>query len=221
MIGYLRGQLLEMDEHGVLLDVNGVGYEVMMPAVEIKVLRARLHPQNGETPSDVALFIYYHVSERQPAPVLIGFNDRQAKEFFKTLLTVSEIGPNLAAKAMVMPVCEIASAIERRDVRTLGTLPGIGKRKADQIVATLKGKVLPFALLPAPELAEAQAPAPGGEPDFVADVTQVLVESLGYKPVEADRMVRDALKRRPEIAGYQELLEEIWAGENGRVTSNE
>jgi Holliday junction resolvasome RuvABC DNA-binding subunit len=98
-------------------------------------------------------------------------------------------------------------------VRTLGTLPGIGKRKADQIVATLKGKVLPFALLPAPELAEAEAAAARGEPDFVADVTQVLVESLGYKPIEADRMVRDALKRKPDAAGYQELLQEIWTGE--------
>jgi holliday junction DNA helicase RuvA len=114
---------------------------------------------------------------------------------------------------MVMPVCDIASAIERRDVRTLGTLPGIGKRKADQIIATLKGKVLPFALLPAPELAEAEAAATPGESDFVDDVRQVLVESLGYKPVEADRMIRDAMKRKPDAAGYQELLEEIWAGE--------
>ena len=214
MIGYLRGQILEMDEHGVLLDVNGVGYEVMMPAVEVKALRARVHAQNGDGPTEVALYVYYHVSERQPAPVLIGFNDRQAKEFFKALLTVAEVGPTLAAKAMVMPVCDIASAIERRDVRTLGTLPGIGKRKADQIVATLKGKVLPFALLPSPDLAEAEADiAVRGEADFVVDVTQVLVESLGYKPLEADRMVRDALKRRPDLAGYQELLEEIWAGE--------
>jgi Holliday junction DNA helicase RuvA len=213
MIGYLRGKILEMDEHGVLLDVNGVGYEVIMPAVEVKALRARVHTQNGEGPTEVALHIYYHVSERQPAPVLIGFNDRQAKEFFKALLTVAEIGPTLAAKAMVMPVCDIASAIERRDVRTLGTLPGIGKRKADQIVATLKGRVLPFALLPAPELAEIEAGRTGDEPDFVADVQQVLVESLGYKPLEADRMVRDALKRHPGITGYQALLEEIWAGE--------
>jgi holliday junction DNA helicase RuvA len=213
MIGYLCGKILEMDEHGVLLDVNGVGYEVMMPAVEVKALRARLHGQNGDAPAEVALHVYYHVSERQPAPVLIGFNERQAKEFFKALLTVAEVGPTLAAKAMVMPVCDIASAIERRDVRTLGTLPGIGKRKADQIVATLKGKVLPFALLPAPELAEAVAASAAGEPDFVADVTQVLIESLGYKPMEAERMVRDALKRQPDIAGTQELLQEIWAGE--------
>lgn len=214
MIGYLRGQLLEIDEHGVLLDVNGVGYEVLMPAVEVKALRARLHGQNGDGPAEVALHIYYHVSERQPAPLLIGFNDRQTKQFFKALLTVADVGPALATKAMVMPVCEIASAIERRDVRTLGTLPGIGKRKADQIVATLKGKVLPFALLPAPELAEAEAREAGqGEQDFVADVTLVLVDSLGYKPAEANRMIRDALNRRPDVAGYQELLEEIWAGE--------
>src|SRR5437773_11261223 len=140
MIGYLRGRIMEMDEHGVLLEVNGVGYEVMMPAVEVKALRARVHAQNGDGSAEVALHIYYHVSERQPAPVLIGFHDRQAKEFFKALLTVAEIGPALAAKAMVMPLCDIASAVEHRDARTLGPLRGIGRRKADQIVATLNGK---------------------------------------------------------------------------------
>ena len=68
---------------------------------------------------------------------------------------MAEVGPALAAKAMTIAVCEFASAIERRDVRMLGTLPGIGKRKADQIVATLKGKVLQYR-------AAAGAGDPGG-----------------------------------------------------------
>src|SRR5262249_8392512 len=128
--------------------------------------------------SEIELHIYYHVNERQPTPVLIGFTDRQSREFFRALLTVAEVGPALAAKAMTIAVCEFASAIERRDVRMLGTLPGIGKRKADQIVATLKGKVLQYALLPAPEILE--LPAPAAAVDFVEDVSAVL-QGLGYK----------------------------------------
>jgi Holliday junction DNA helicase RuvA len=210
VIGYLCGKVIDLDEHGVILLVGGVGYEVMLPAIEMKALRARLH-RDGAGPDDaVALYIHYHVAERQPVPVLIGFTERKAREFFRTLLTVAEVGPSLAAKAMTIPVCDFAGAIERKDVRTLGTLPGIGKRKADQIVATLKGKVLEFALMPAPELEE--APLLAGAPDFVADVTQVMA-SLGHRPGEASRMIEAALKRAPDIADAQSLLEEIWKGE--------
>lgn len=210
MIGYLCGKVIDLDEHGVILLVRGVGYEVMLPAIEMKALRARLHRDGAGPDEEIALYIHYHVAERQPVPVLIGFTERKAREFFRTLLTVAEVGPSLAAKAMTIPVCDFAGAIERKDVRTLGTLPGIGKRKADQIVATLKGKVLEFALMPAPELEE--APLLTEAPDFVADVTQVLA-SLGHRPGEASRMIEAALKRVPDITDAQSLLEEIWKGE--------
>jgi Holliday junction DNA helicase RuvA len=210
LIGYLCGKVIDLDEHGVILLVGGVGYEVMLPAIEMKALRARLHRDGAGPDEEITLYIHYHVAERQPVPVLIGFTERKAREFFRTLLTVAEVGPSLAAKAMTIPVCDFAGAIERKDVRTLGTLPGIGKRKADQIVATLKGKVLEFALMPAPELEE--APLLTEAPDFVADVTQVLA-SLGHRPGEASRMIEGALKRVPDITDAQSLLEEIWKGE--------
>jgi Holliday junction DNA helicase RuvA len=210
VISYLRGKVLELDGSMVTLDVQGVGYEVMLPAIEMKVLRARLHRENGGAePAEITLHIHYHVSERQPVPVLIGFTERQSREFFRALLTVVDVGPALAAKAMTVPVCEFAGAIERRDVRMLGTLPGIGKRKADQIVATLKGRVLQYALLPSPEMEEAPLAAAG---DFMDDVSAVL-QRLGYKRVEAEAMIRRARQRNAEIADAQALLEEIWRGE--------
>jgi holliday junction DNA helicase RuvA len=212
LIAYLRGKVLSLDDTTVTLEVHGIGYEVMMPAIEMKTLRARLHRDNGAAPEEIALHIYYHVNERQPTPILIGFTERQSREFFRALLTVAEVGPALAAKAMTIAVCEFASAIERRDVRMLGTLPGIGKRKADQIVATLKGKVLQYALLPAPELLE--APAAIAAADFVDDVSGVL-QGLGHKRGEAEAMIRRARQRRPDIAEAQALLEEIWRGESG------
>jgi holliday junction DNA helicase RuvA len=215
MIAYLHGIVRHLDQASVVLDVGGLGYELLLPAIQAKVLRARLlKGTDGAGPEsvegkEVALWTYYHVAERQPRPLLIGFHDRQDREFFELLLSVAEIGPVLAARSMTIPVCDYAGAIERRDVRTLSTLPGIGKRKAEQIVASLKGKALPFALLPSPEIAEEPLATPE---DFIADVEAVL-EGLGYKRAEAVRMIEAARKRTPDVADPQSLLEEIWRGE--------
>lgn len=229
MIGYLYGKVIDLDEHSVILAVGGVGYEVMLPAIEMKALRAQLNrdgaapgmdalpsdgtgslPASGRAGGEVALYIHYHVADRQPVPILIGFTERKAREFFRTLLTVAEVGPALAAKAMTIPVCDFAGAIERKDVRALSSLPGIGKRKADQIIASLKGKVIEFALMPAPEIEE---PEPTAEaPDFVEDAAQVLA-SIGHRPAEAQRMIEAARKRNPAVSDTQALLEEIWKGE--------
>lgn len=211
MIAYLRGTVRYLDEALLVLEVAGLGYEVLLPAIEGKALRTQLHREgDGQSPEGraVALWTYYHVAERQPKPVLIGFHERQNREFFELLISVAEIGPTVAARSMTIPVCDYAGAIERRDVRTLGTLPGIGKRKAEQIVASLKGKALSFALLPPPEIDE----APAAAADYLADAEAVL-QGLGYKAAEATRMVEAARKRRPDATDAQGLLEEIWRGE--------
>jgi len=82
--------------------------------------------------------------------VLVGFNFDIEKEFFEKFIKVEAIGPTAAVKALVLPVPEIARAIEERDVRTLEKMKGIGKRTAEKIVATLNGKVGKFALMKKP-----------------------------------------------------------------------
>jgi Holliday junction DNA helicase RuvA len=212
MIAYLRGIIRHLDDVSVVLDVHGVGYDVLLPGIQAKILRSHVyrdHPGEGPEGQEAALWIYYHVGERQPKPILIGFHEREDREFFQLLLTVADVGPTIAARSMTMPVCDYASAIERRDTRILGTLPGIGKRKAEQIVASLKGKALKYALLPKPEIED--VPELAAE-SFVADAEAVL-EGLGYKHAEAVRMVEAARERRPDLADAQSLLEEIWRGE--------
>ena len=139
MIGYLRGNLVELDDERVILCVGGVGYEVLLPAIEMRALRARLgealHDAERLRAQEVELYVYEHIADRQPN-TLFGFNQRLEKDFFRLLITVSDIGPATAAKAMAIPVAEIAAAIERRDTRVLSS-PGIGKRRR-QMVATLK-----------------------------------------------------------------------------------
>ncbi len=216
MIGYLRGNIVDLDDERVILAVAGVGYEVAMPAIEMRALRARLgealYDPEQLRALDIDLYIFEHAADRQPT-TLFGFNQRLEKEFFRLLISVADIGPATAAKAMAIPVAEFAASIERRDSRALSALPGIGKRKAEQIVATLKGKSLAFCLAPIPDLEE--APNPQDAPEFIKDVQQVLVEQLGYKPHEAETMIARAVQRRPELADAQALLEEIWTGDAG------
>lgn len=211
MISYLRGTVLLLDGQQLVLEAGGVGYEVLLPEIEGQALRARLHRAEGPEPAagkEAALWIYYHSAERQPRPVLIGFLERGDREFFELLLGVQGMGPVAAARSLTLPVCEYAAAIERRDVRVLGSLPGIGKRKAEQIVASLKGKAMPYALLPRPEVLE-EEPVAG---DFALDA-QAILESLGRSRSEAVRMVEEARRRRPDIQETQALLEEILRGE--------
>jgi Holliday junction DNA helicase RuvA len=217
MIAYLRGTVLEETDETIVLDVNGIGYQVMLPGYQMKVLRAIHGSPDGAAPGElrgaqIALHTYYYASERHPVPILVGFHEVKEKEFFEQLITVADVGPMSAAKAMTIPVSEFASRIQTRNIRGLSELPGIGRRKAEQIIATLWGKVFEYALLPAVEVPEiAAAPAP----DYETDARAVL-EQLGYRPAEADDMIRDALARNPEAKTVQALLEAIWAGQQAR-----
>lgn len=214
MISYLSGTILEESDDGIVLDVNGVGYQVTLPQYQMKVLRA-LHAQDegdqtgGLRGAAIALYTYYHCSERQPIPILVGFHELKEREFFTQLITVAEIGPMTAAKAMTIPISEIATRIQTRDVKGLSELPGIGRRKAEQVIATLHGKVFEYALLPAVELPERPV-APVA--DYEAD-TRAILEQLGYRTQEVDAMIRDAMTRNPEAKTVQDLLETIWAAQ--------
>jgi Holliday junction DNA helicase RuvA len=157
---------------------------------------------------DLALHIYYQQTERQPKPVLIGFNHEVEKEFFQSFISVEDIGPLKAVKAMTLPVGEIARAIEDRDLEALGRLKGVGKRTAQKIVATLQGRMGKFALMrtePAPPL------QPGA--DFAQQVMDVMVQQLGHRVADARRMIADALKRNSAISTPEELFEEVYRGE--------
>ena len=107
------------------------------------------------------LAIHYHATQNQPRPVLIGFTSELDKEFFEKLITVKDVGPLVAARALASPVGDIAAAIARQDEPYLRRLPGIGPQKAKNIVAQLSSKVAKFALVQrgAPPL-ESPVPAP-------------------------------------------------------------
>lgn len=203
MIGYLEGKLLKKDEDRILLLNNQIGYEIVLPAVVKKTFHAR------KVGDDVALYIYYHQTERQPKPTLIGFNLEVEREFFIHFISVEDIGPMKAVQALSVPVRDIARAIESRDATYLKRLKGIGNRTAQKILATLEGKVAKFALI---RQAEEPTEAVASE-DFIEQVQEVLARQLGHTLREAKEMIAAALKRNKNITTAEELFEEVYRGE--------
>tara|TARA_B110001454_G_scaffold205552_1_gene215239 strand:+ start:17 stop:526 length:510 start_codon:yes stop_codon:yes gene_type:complete len=158
---------------------------------------------------ELALEVYYHVTDRQPKPVLVGFQRGHERAFFEQLIQVEGLGPVRAAKAMIFSVSTIAQAIEAEDVRVLQRMPGIGARAAQKIIATLKGKVVETAML-RDEGYDAPVQPVVGSGTGRDEAVEVLV-NLGYRQPEAERDVDEALSANPELAGApEELIREIF-----------
>ena len=203
MIGYLEGNLLKIGEDRVLLLSNQVGYEVLLPAFVMDTIRSK------SIGDPLSLFIYLQQTERQPKPVLIGFNEEDEKEFFQHIISVGDIGPLKAVKAMTIPVRDFATAIETKDAALLKQLKGIGARTAQKIIATLAGKMDKFALMGKSEISIAAV-----NQDIAKTVIDVLVSQLGHKANDAKRMVAEALKRNSDLTTPEELFDEVYRGES-------
>jgi Holliday junction DNA helicase RuvA len=203
MIGYLEGKLLKKEDDRILILANQVGYEVLLPAFVMETFRSKA------VGDPVSLYIYYQQTERQPKPILIGFNLEVEKEFFQYFISVEAIGPLKAVKALSIPARDIARAIESKDVNTLKQLKGIGDRTARKIIATLEGKMDKFALIRKSEKIE----YPVVE-DLSKKVLEVLVRQLGYRTKEAKQMITDAMKRNTTLSTPEELFEEVYREEN-------
>jgi len=204
MIGYIEGKIIKNDQDGLLLLNNGIGYEILLP--EITFVSFQKH-QIGEA---VSLFIYYHRTERQPVPILIGFENEMDKIFFKRFISVEDIGVIKAVKALTISVETIITAIENEDMKTLTSLKGIGKRTAAKIIATLKGKFDDFKIEfdSGPE----NSKTVNVKDDYSSSVVDVLTFQLGYHRKEAEKLVREAVSRKPDMITPEEVLEEVYRG---------
>jgi holliday junction DNA helicase RuvA len=214
VIATLTGRLRRKLEDRVIVECGGLGYEVFLPPIALRQIE-HVGAGPGEKGSELELVIYYHATRDQPRPVLIGFTSDLDKEFFEKLITVKDIGPMVAARALALPVGELASAIARQDEKFLRGLPGIGPQKAKNIVAQLQNKVAKFALARAGAPVEpvAAAPAPVDADGLRELVWEIMVKQLGHRPSEASQLITDALRRRPSVTTPEELFDEIYRGE--------
>jgi len=207
MISYITGTIrsLTREPGRAIIIAGGVGYEVSLPTY---VYQSLANDGIGEG-AQVELEIYYHVTDRQPKPMLVGFRHPSEKRFFEQLIQVEGIGPAKAAAALVFPVSTIASAIENEDLGSLQKLPGIGSRAAQKIVATLRGKVAATALLQDAGISEQGQTSPPPS-DARTEAIEALV-TLGYRPTEAQDKVDDVIRHSPEVADdLQDLMREIF-----------
>jgi Holliday junction DNA helicase RuvA len=177
MIGYIEGKILKKDEDRILVLANQIGYEVLLPAIVMESMQAK------EIGEEISLYVFFQQTERQPKPVLIGFNLEVEKEFFQYFISVEDIGPLKAAKALTVPVREIATAIE----------------------AGVEGKMGKFALI----LSEDRKTEPPVE-DFSKQVLDVMIKQLGHRTADARQMIDKALKRDSSITNAEELFEEVY-----------
>ncbi len=205
MIGYLEGRIIYFDSDTILLLAGNIGYEILLSPQMAAELKS---PDSKD--ETVSLYIYYHQTERQPKPVLIGFKTLEDKNFFQIFITVDAIGPMKAIKAMSQPVGKMAEAIEKKDVAFLTTLPGIGKRTAQKIIATLHGKVEKFILVSHSDRSTDQDMIPVEVHTISQQVEAVLVEQLGHSYSSAKRMISEAYKRDNTISTPEELFDEVF-----------
>jgi holliday junction DNA helicase RuvA len=192
MIGQLRGKLLQKKPSHVLLDVQGVGYEIHIPLTSFYEL-----PEEG---GDVILKIHTHV--REDALSLFGFFTQREKDFFLKLVSISGIGPKLAISILSgAKVEELAQAIAEGNLTRLTSIPGIGRKTAERLVLELKSQIGHFLL---PE----QVRASGASPGFDAvqeDILSALV-NLGYPRAGAEKALSSVLRSGKAERSFESLL---------------
>ena len=142
MIAQISGELRHVDEDRVHLQAGAMVYELFIPASDVQILQAAV---GQELTFHTMFYLQGDASGGNMEPRLLGFLRLEDKRFFEKFITVKGIGPKKALRALALPVGEIAMAIEMKDAKALTSLPEIGKRTAEQIVAELSGKVKEFA----------------------------------------------------------------------------
>lgn len=176
MIGRLKGTLIGKQPPWLLIDVQGVGYEVETPLSTLFDL-----PANGQ---EVMLLI--HTVVREDAFLLYGFLREADRALFRHLLKVTGVGAKLALGILSgMNAQEFADAVHRNDVSALVRLPGIGKKTAERLIIEMRDRLVQVGEGMVPTVSGATAA--GGNPMQEA---MGALEALGYKPPEASRMVR-------------------------------
>ena len=189
MIAHIRGQILSKSPNAVVVECNGVGYELAISVATFTEL-----PAEGK---ECKLHVHTHVREDQIA--LFGFSETQEKRLFEKLLTISGIGPKLAITVLSgIDASRLVTAIRSGDHATLTRIPGIGKKTAERVVLELKDKLDDMAATQPSTGSAALSPA-------AEDALSALV-NLGYARPIAQRAIEAAIAKQPTAAHDFEQL---------------
>lgn len=187
MIGRLRGIILEKQPPQVLIEANGVGYEVHMPMTCFYEL--------PELEQEAVIFTHFVV--REDAQLLFGFNDKQERALFRELIKVNGVGPKLALAILSgMSAAQFVSTVEREEIGALVKLPGVGKKTAERLVVEMKDRFKGlsgdlFNSANEVPLTASSADSDAGAPEAEAESALI---ALGYKPQEASRLIAKVVR---------------------------
>lgn len=179
MIGRLRGTLAEKQPPHLILDVNGVGYEIEVPMTTLYRL-----PALGE-----AVTLHMHLVVREDAQLLYGFAEKRDRELFRELIRLNGVGPKLALALMSgLEVDELVRCVQAQDTSALIKVPGVGKKTAERLLVELKDRFKAWENMPSisPLVVEPRANMTVSSAEN--DAVSALI-SLGFKPQEASRAV--------------------------------
>lgn len=206
MIVRISGKLDFVGEDCVHVTIGEITRELLVPAADIPFLQTKA----GQA---VTFFTFEYIdgnpSFGSMAPKMLGFLRTDDKDFFDLFTTVKGIGTRKALRAFAIPTAQIASAIALKDTRKLSSLPGIGKRVAEQIIAELHGKVEKFALGATAGSAPIEA-----LPDFQLGAINALV-TLGEKRVEAENWVRRVCEVDPTLTDPKKIVPAVFRLKSG------
>jgi Holliday junction DNA helicase RuvA len=198
MIGRLSGVLIEKQAPDLLIDVNGVGYEVQAPLSSFLDI--------GALGSKITLLT--HLVVREDAQLLYGFSDKMQRTMFRTLIKVSGVGPKLALGILSsMDADTFARCIQNHEVTALTKLPGVGKKTAERLIVEMQDRLKEWQTQ-APLWAAVEHSETASRNHLLSEAEAALI-SLGYKPQEAAKMLS---KMPAEIDSSEEMIRRALKG---------
>jgi len=193
MIAFLRGRILDKQPNRIIVDVQGVGYELQVPL--------STYYEVGEHGTDVALRVYTHV--REDALQLYGFLTELERQLFERLIAINGIGPKLAIAVLSgLDPRELIAAVQRADVARLVGIPGVGKKTAERIVLELRDRLAQLSV-PAVITTAAATAADRLRGDLIS-----ALQNLGYHRPQAEKAVESTLASLPD-ATFEHALRQV------------
>jgi len=206
MIARIDGKLVKLDSETGMVQVGSISYEVMLPGYCVNALSDKIG-----TEIVLCTMEYFEGSPGggNMIPKMVGFLSGAERDFFTRFIGVKGIGIKKGLKALSMPIANIAAAIEDGDDKMLMSLPAVGKRMAQQIIAELKGKMQEFAFGAGVEAKERAVYKP-----FQAEALEILI-AWGEKRNEVLELIELACQRHPDIRTAEDLVPVVYRLKQG------
>jgi len=196
VIGRIRGILIEKQATDIVVDVQGVGYEIQAPMSTIYLL-----PALGKE-----VVLHTHLVVREDAHLLYGFLSLDERHMFRSLIKISGVGPKMALAILSgMAVEEFVKTVRSNDLAALVRMPGIGRKTAERLVVEMKDKLTDWSEIASSASLLTAAPSGPSDRQMSQEAETALV-ALGYKPQEAARVIAQVLKLNSDLNRSEELI---------------